>query len=131
MATIGVTALGTAIGGPLGGAIGGLIGNAFDHAVLFRPKGVEGRRLNEVQVQTSTYGSQLPRLFGTLRVAGTVIWSTDLKETRHRSGGGTGRTSGTSYSYSSSFAVAQPARAGRVVRGSGAAGTLLRQSGKG
>ncbi|UZW53886.1 phage tail protein [Sphingobium sp. JS3065] len=126
MATIMLTALGTAIGGPLGGAIGGLIGNAFDHAVLFKPKGVEGRRLTEVQVQTSTYGSQIPRLFGTMRVAGTVIWATDLKETRHRSGGGKGRPSVTSYSYSASFAVALSARAVRAVRRVWADGNLLR-----
>ena len=126
MATIVLTALGTAIGGPLGGAIGGLIGNAFDHAVLFKPKGVEGRRLTEVQVQTSTYGSQIPKLFGTMRVAGTVIWATDLKETKHKSGGGKGRPSVTSYSYSASFAVALSARAVRSVRRIWADGNLLR-----
>ncbi|AEG47915.1 hypothetical protein Sphch_0215 [Sphingobium chlorophenolicum L-1] len=126
MATIVLTALGTAIGGPLGGAIGGMIGNSFDHAVLFKPKGVEGRRLTEVQVQTSTYGSQIPKLFGTMRVAGTVIWATDLKETRHRSGGGKGRPRVTSYSYSASFAVALSARAVRSVRRIWADGNLLR-----
>ncbi|WP_242122877.1 phage tail protein [Sphingobium sp. Sx8-8] len=128
MATIVLTALGTAIGGPLGGAIGGLIGNAFDHAVLFRPKGVEGRRLTDMQVQTSTYGSQIPKLFGTLRVAGTVIWATDLKETKSRSGGGKGRPSVTSYSYSASFAVALSARAIKGVRRIWADGNLLRGS---
>ncbi|WP_375197371.1 phage tail protein [Sphingobium sp.] len=128
MATIVLTALGTAIGGPLGGAIGGLIGNAFDHAVLFKPRGVEGRRLTDMQVQTSTYGSQLPRLFGTLRVAGTVIWATDLKETKNRSGGGKGRPSVTTYSYSASFAVALSARAIRNVRRIWADGNLLRGS---
>ena len=126
MATIVLTALGTAIDGPLGGAIGGLIGNAFDHAVLFKPKGVEGRRLNEIQVQTSTYGSQVPKLFGMLRVAGTVIWATDLKEARHRSGGGKGRPSVTNYSYSASFAVALSARSVRSVRRIWADGNLLR-----
>lgn len=126
MATIVLTALGTAIGGPLGGAIGGLIGNAFDHAVLFKPKGVEGRRLTDMQVQTSTYGSQIPRLFGMLRVAGTVIWATDLKESKHKSGGGKGRPSVTSYSYSASFAVALSARAVKGVRRIWADGNLLR-----
>lgn len=125
MATIVLTALGTAIGGPLGAAVGGLIGNSFDHAVLFKPKGVEGRRLSDVQVQTSTYGVQVPRLFGTMRVAGTVIWATDLKETRNRSGG-KGRPSVTSYSYSASFAVALSARAIRSVRRIWADGNLLR-----
>lgn len=128
MATIVLTALGTAIGGPLGAAIGGLIGNVFDHAVLFRPRGVQGRRLNDMQVQTSTYGMQVPKLFGTIRTAGTVIWSTDLKERRSRSGGGKGRPSVTTYSYSVSFAVALSARAIRSVRRIWADGNLLRGS---
>ena len=126
MATIVLTALGTAIGGPLGAAIGGLIGNSLDQAVLFKPKGVEGRRLADLQVQTSTYGAQISRIFGTMRVAGTVIWATDLKEKRKRSGGGKGRPSVTSYSYSSSFAVALSARRIRAVRRIWADGNLLR-----
>lgn len=126
MATLVLTALGTAIGGPLGGAIGGLIGSSFDQAVLFKPKGREGRRLTELQLQTSSYGAQIPKLFGTMRVAGSVIWATDLEEKRNRSGGGKGRPSVTSYSYSASFAVALSARRVRAVRRIWADGNLLR-----
>lgn len=115
MATLVFTAVGS-IFGPIGAAIGGLIGNAFDHAVLFKPKGVEGPRLNDLQLQTSTYGTQIPKLFGTIRVAGTVIWATDLRETRSKSGGGKGRPSVTTYAYSASFAVALSAREVRSVR---------------
>ena len=126
MATMVLTAVGTALGGPVGGAIGGLVGNAFDHAVLFRPKGREGRRLAELQVQTSTYGTQVPAIFGTMRVAGTVIWATDLRETRTKSSAGKGRGSVTSYSYSASFAVALSARPIRAIRRIWADGNLLR-----
>ena len=126
MATLVLTALGTVIGGPLGAAIGGLIGNAFDQAVLFKPKGREGRRLGDLQVQTSTYGSQVPKIFGTMRVAGTVIWATDIKERKQKSGGGKGRPSVTTYSYSASFAVALSARTVRSVRRIWADGNLLR-----
>ncbi|HKY80360.1 MAG TPA: hypothetical protein VJM09_02685, partial [Sphingobium sp.] len=126
MATLVLTALGTAIGGPIGAAIGGMIGNAFDQAVLFKPKGREGRRLGELQVQTSTYGAQLPKIFGTMRVAGSVIWATDLKEKRHKSGGGKGRPSTTNYSYTASFAVALSARAILGVGRIWADGKLLR-----
>ena len=126
MATLVLTALGTAIGGPLGGAIGGLIGSSLDQAVLFKPKGREGRRLTELQLQTSSYGAQIPKLFGTMRAAGSVIWATDLKEKRNRSGGGKGRPSVTSYSYSASFAVALSARRVRAVRRIWADGNLLR-----
>ena len=126
MATVVLTAVGTAIGGPIGGAIGALIGSGFDHAVLFRPRGREGGWLADLQIQTSRYGTQVPRLFGTMRVAGTVIWATDLREVKSKSGGGKGRPSVTSYSYSASFAVALSARAIRSIGRIWADGNLLR-----
>ncbi|WP_336972801.1 phage tail protein [Sphingobium aromaticiconvertens] len=128
MATLLLTAVGTALGGPIGGAIGAMAGRAFDQAVLFRPKGRTGPRINDLQVQTSSYGSQIPRLFGTMRVAGTVIWATDLRETTSKSGGGKGRPSVTSYEYAASFAVALSARPIRAVKRIWAEGNLLRGS---
>lgn len=112
MATLVLTPVGGAIGGPIGAALGGLIGQAVDRDVLFRPKGHEGPRLSELRVQTSSYGTPLPRLFGTMRVAGSVIWSTDLIESRATSHA-KGQPSVTTYSYAASFAVALSAR--RVV----------------
>lgn len=126
MATVVLTAVGTALGGPIGAAIGAVIGNVIDNQVLFKPKGREGARLSDLQVQTSSYGTQVPKLFGTMRVAGTVIWATDMKEVQSRSGGGKGRGSVTSYSYSASFAVALSARTIRSVRRIWADGNLLR-----
>ncbi|WP_311268287.1 phage tail protein [Sphingobium sp. WCS2017Hpa-17] len=126
MATVVLTAVGTALGGPIGAAIGAVIGNVIDNQVLFKPKGREAARLADLHVQTSSYGTQVPKLFGTMRVAGTVIWATDLKEVKSRSGGGKGRPSVTSYSYSASFAVALSARAIRSVRRIWADGNLLR-----
>ncbi|WP_088184323.1 phage tail protein [Sphingobium sp. Z007] len=126
MATVVLTAVGTVLGGPIGAAIGAVIGNVIDNQVLFKPKGREGARLADLQVQTSSYGTQVPRLFGTMRVAGTVIWATDLKETKSKSGGGKGRPSVTSYAYSASFAVALSARAIGQVRRIWADGNLLR-----
>jgi hypothetical protein len=109
MATMVLTVAGGLIGGPLGAAIGGTIGNAIDHAI-FRPKGREGPRLSELKVQTSSYGTQIPKLFGKLRVAGSVIWATDLVEHRNRESGGKGQASTTTYSYTASLAVALSAR---------------------
>ncbi|WP_298669816.1 phage tail protein [uncultured Sphingomonas sp.] len=126
MATLVLTAVGTAIGGPIGGAIGAMIGRTVDSELLFRPKGREGPRLTELSVQTSSYGTQIPKLFGTMRVAGSVIWATDLVEHRTRSGGGKGRPSVTSYSYTASFAVALSARAILGVGRIWADGKLLR-----
>lgn len=110
MATLVLTAVGTAVGGPIGGAIGAAIGQQVDQNILFKPKGREGPRLQELAVQTSSYGSQIPRLYGKMRVAGTVVWATDLKETHESSGGGKGRPSSTTYSYSACLAVALSSR---------------------
>ncbi|MEO9599631.1 phage tail protein [Parasphingorhabdus sp.] len=110
MATLVLSAVGTAVGGPIGGTIGAIIGQQVDQNILFKPKGREGPRLQELAVQTSSYGSQVPRIYGKMRVAGTVIWATDLKETRSREGGGKGRPSTAIYSYSACFAVALSSR---------------------
>lgn len=126
MATLVLTAVGTAVGGPLGGAIGAMLGGAVDRAVLFRPKGREGPRLTELAVQTSSYGSAIPQLFGTIRVAGTVVWATDLIETRSTEGGGKRGPQTTSYAYAASFAVLLSARAIRGVGRIWSDGKLLR-----
>ena len=125
MATLVLTAVGTAIGGPVGGAIGAFLGNAVDRTILFRPKGRDGPRLTDLAVQTSTYGAPIAQLFGTMRVSGSVIWSTDLIE-HAASSGGKGGPSGTSYTYSASFAVLLSARPIRDVRRIWADGKLLR-----
>lgn len=126
MATLVFTALGTALGGPIGGAIGALAGQAID-AQIFKPKGRTGPRLTDLNVQTSRYGAQIPRIFGRMRVAGTVIWATDLKESSSTSGG-KGQPSVTSYTYSASFAVALSSRRIDGIGRIWADGNLLRGS---
>ena len=125
MATLVLTALGTAIGGPIGGSIGALIGQQVD-ARIFRPGGREGPRLRDLAISTSSYGQPIPRQFGRMRVPGTVIWSTDLVESKRKEKGRKGQPSTTVYSYSASFAVALSstpiARIGRIW----ADGNLLR-----
>lgn len=126
MATVVLTVVGGLIGGPVGAAVGAALGNTFDREVLFKPKGREGPRLTELRIQTSSYGTQLPKLFGTMRVAGSVIWATDLIEHRSTQGGGKGRPSTTSYSYTASFAVVLSARPILSVGRIWADGKLLR-----
>jgi hypothetical protein len=109
MATLIFTAIGTAVGGPLGGAIGGLLGSQIDHAIAGGGRR-EGPRLKELGVSTSSYGAPIARHHGRIRTPGTILWSTDLVEHTERSGGGKGRPSVTSYSYSASFAVALSSR---------------------
>lgn len=125
MATLVLTTIGGAIGGPIGAMLGGLIGQSVDRELLFKPNGREGPRLAELKVQSSSYGTPIPKLFGTLRVAGSVIWATDLVEHRHREGG-KGRPTTTSYSYTASFAVALSARPILSVGRIWADGKLLR-----
>lgn len=125
MATLVLSTVGTLVGGPIGGAIGALIGQQVDSR-LFAPKGRQGPRLGDLTVQTSSYGSPIPRIFGTMRVAGTVIWATDLVENKTKRGGGKGRPSSTTYSYSASFAVALSGRRITDVRRIWADGKLLR-----
>lgn len=125
MATLLLTAVGTAVAGPIGGAVGAVLGQAADQA-LFAPKARRGPRLGDLTVQTSHYGADIPKLFGAMRVAGTVIWATDIVETRSSSGGGKGRPRTTGYSYSANFAVALSARPLRAVHRIWADGKLLR-----
>ncbi|WP_076070697.1 phage tail protein [Sphingomonas montana] len=125
MATLVLTTVGTLVGGPIGGAVGALIGNRIDGTVL-GGGGRQGPRLGELSVQTSSYGSMIPKMFGRMRVAGTVIWATDLKENMTRGGGGKGQPDARQYSYSASFAVALSARAVRSIGRIWADGTLLR-----
>lgn len=125
MATVVLTIAGGLIGGPLGAGLGGLIGNTIDRQLL-RPGTREGARLADLRVQTSSYGTQIPKLFGRLRVAGSVIWATDLIEHRATEGGGKGRGAATVFTYTASFAVALSARPILRVERIWADGQLLR-----
>lgn len=78
---------------------------------------IRGSRLNDLSVQTSTYGETIPLVFGRTRMAGNVIWSQDIKEipvttssstAGGKGGGGFGTTkkTTTSFNYTATFAVA-------------------------
>lgn len=106
MATLILSTVGTALGGPVGAAIGALIGQSIDQQIL--GPATRGPRLGDLSVQTSTYGTQVPRIYGRMRVAGSVIWSTDLVESSETTGA-KGQPD-TTFSYKVSFAVALSAR---------------------
>ena len=106
MATLVLSTVGTALGGPVGGAIGALIGQSFDQQLLAPAS--RGPRLGDLSVQSSSYGTQIPRIYGSMRVAGSVIWATDLTESEQTTGA-KGQPDVT-YSYSVSLAVALSSR---------------------
>ncbi len=125
MATIILGTIGRFIGGPIGGAIGSVLGQVVDSSI-FGSKAIQGPRLKELGVQTSGYGSNIPAVYGAVRIAGSVIWATDLIESKSKSGGGKGRPKTVSYSYSVSFAVALSCRPSLRIGRIWADGNLLR-----
>jgi Putative phage tail protein len=125
MATVVLTAVGAVFGGPVGAAIGLAAGIAID-SELAQQGTREGPRLGDLRVQTSRYGSPIPKLFGRCRVSGTVIWSTDLIETRSTQSNGKGKGATANYSYAASFAVLLSAREALRVERIWADGNLLR-----
>jgi len=123
-------AAGSAVFGPAGAIagrlIGALAGNAIDHALLDRPRDTartqQGPRLSDLDIMASTEGAPIPRLYGRARIAGEVIWATQLEEvvstrTETTGGGGGGGKGGggggtatvttttTTYQYFGNFAV--------------------------
>lgn len=106
--------IGFYVGGPVGALQGAALGAGIG-AALDPPKGptVEGPRLNDLKVQTSTLGQGIPRFHGTVGVSGNIIWleNNQLKETvrKEKQGGGKGGGGGSqtvrTYSYSATFAL--------------------------
>lgn len=82
------------VGVALGGAIGGVVGSLLTEG----PK-TEGPRLDDLKVSFSTYGVGLPLLYGTERLGGNCVWSTDKLEIATTEGGKGGGPEHTSYRY--------------------------------
>lgn len=116
MAQLGMAVAGAAVGfvvsgfNPAGAALGWSLG-ATAGMLLFPPEGphTTGPRLNDREVQLATYGTPIPRCYGTFRVAGTLIYAKPLEEvTTDTEIGGKGGASATqtTFSYFGTFALA-------------------------
>ncbi len=120
MASVILHSVGAAIGNSIipgiGGAFLGVLGHAAGGLIdsqLGLGTHVTGPRLDSLNVQDSRYGAGIPIVYGNARVAGNVIWSTDLIQTQHNStvSGGKGGALGgssvseTTYTYSVHCAV--------------------------
>ena len=112
-------ALGSVFGpvGAIAGRIAGaLAGNLIDRAVFGGGNtATSGPRLADLDVMASTEGAPIPRVYGRARLAGQVIWATQLEEVATdettSSGGGKGgmvagpTTTNTTYTYFANVAV--------------------------
>ncbi|MCI5049608.1 MAG: glycoside hydrolase TIM-barrel-like domain-containing protein, partial [Rickettsiales bacterium] len=94
-----------------------LAGNALDDQLFGQSSNThrEGSRLESLLVQSSTYGTMIPLVYGNARIAGNVIWAEPMKEvgttTTTSQGGGKGGGSSTTsltteYSYFATLAIA-------------------------
>lgn len=113
---LGATLTGAAIGSQVGAFAGSYVDNALFGA-SGQGRAVEGPRLSNLQVTSSTEGAPIPRLYGRARLGGQVIWATDFEEeavtTSQSTGGGKGggfgggaQSSRTDYLYYANLAVA-------------------------
>ncbi|MBC6407077.1 MAG: glycoside hydrolase/phage tail family protein [Rhodobacteraceae bacterium] len=126
MATIVLSAAGAALGSSLGGSFLGLslatlgqfagasLGYGIDQKLLGAGSdAIEHGRIDRYRIMSAAEGTPIPRVYGKLRVAGQLIWSTRFEEvitTSQQSSGGKGsvRSSRTvkQISYTVSIAVA-------------------------
>ncbi|MBL6854441.1 MAG: glycoside hydrolase TIM-barrel-like domain-containing protein, partial [Alphaproteobacteria bacterium] len=117
-------------GAQLGGALGAFAGSEIDSAIA-PARHRTGPRLTDTNIQASTEGAPIPRLYGRTRAAGQLIWASRFRETQSTTGTGKGfatpGTSETDFAYSISFAVGLCERATRVGR-IWANGTLIDSS---
>ncbi len=98
-------------GAILGRAAGALAGYTLDQALFGTRRHVEGPRLSDLDVQASTEGAPIPRVYGRARLSGEIVWATqfeEVSETETQGGGGKGgpQVTTTEYSYFANFAVA-------------------------
>ncbi|WP_028033351.1 glycoside hydrolase/phage tail family protein [Chelativorans sp. J32] len=114
MATILLQAAGAFLGGvfgPIGTAIGSaagaMAGYAVDRALITSTQHYNGPRLTSAQPFTAEDGAPLPRLYGTVRTSGTLIWATRFEERSTTSRqGAKGCPKVTSFSYFANVAFA-------------------------
>ena len=113
MATLLLQAAGAYLGGFLGAAgvtigtaAGGIAGYLVDR-MLFGAQGREGPRLAAAPPFTAEEGAPIPRLYGTARLGGTLVWATRFEETRAKERqGGKGGPRVTTYAYHANLAFA-------------------------
>ena len=116
MASLALGLVGGFFFGPVGYLVGSFIGSLLD------PPKQEGPRLQNLRLQVSQYGDMVKDVWGTMRIAGNVIWignGGNLVEHKNTSGG-KGGPQVTTYTYTASFAVGlcnRPAQRAQAIKG--------------
>ncbi len=123
MATLLLSAAGQAVGAGIGGSIlgvsaatigqvaGAVAGAAIDQRILGQgAKAVETGRARSLRLQTSTPGAPMPEVWGRMRVAGQIVWSSRFLETSRTTTQGSKATGGggttvREFAYSISLAI--------------------------
>lgn len=113
MATVVLQVAGAAIGsvfGPIGSAIGAaagaLVGYSIDQTLINGSRRIEGPRLTGARPFTAEEGVAIPRVYGTARLGGIMIWATRFLERRKTRQEGKGAPEITEYSYFANVAFA-------------------------
>lgn len=70
------------VGGALGSAAGAIAGYVVDRALINSTQRIEGPRLTAARPFTAEEGVAIPRLYGTARIGGTLIWATRFEESK-------------------------------------------------
>jgi hypothetical protein len=114
MATLVLQAAGAALGGVFGpvGAIigraaGALAGNVIDRSLISGLTTIEGSRLANARIAGAEEGTAIPRVYGTMRIGGTLIWATRFEEevSKERSGSKATGPRVETYRYFANFAM--------------------------
>lgn len=99
------------IGGAIGGALGGYVGGMVDQQLFGSgtpDQTIYGARLQDLRVQSSSYGSVIPALYGKGRLSSNIIWMRGFEEETRTTtetvggggkGGGGGSTTTTTVEY--------------------------------
>ena len=59
----------------IGKLFGSILNKKFSNNKIFLS--TEGRRLEEINVQTVKYGKEIPIVYGSVKLAGNIIWDVD------------------------------------------------------
>lgn len=96
------------VGSAIGSALGAMAGYAIDRSLIESTRRIEGPRLNTMRPFAAEEGVAIPRVYGTVRMSGNIIWATRFEEARRteRQGGKGGGPKVATYSYFANVALA-------------------------